>query len=46
LRHGRAELKLFKKLRKNQEIHSESIITYRLASYRAAAKILGLSDRH
>ena len=41
-----AALKLFRRLLKNQGIHPETITTDKLASYRAAAKILGLADRH
>lgn len=43
-KHG--ALKLLRRLLKNQGIHPEAIITDCLASYRAAARILGLADRH
>ena len=39
-------LKLLRKLLRSQGIHPEAVITDGLASYRAAAKSLGLSDRH
>ena len=41
-----AALKLLRKLLKRQGIHPEAVITDGLGSYRAAAKSLGLSDRH
>jgi len=41
-----AALKLLRKLLRSQGIHPEAVITDGLASYRAAAKSLGLSDRH
>lgn len=41
-----AALKLPRKLLRNQGIHPESIATDKLASYRAAAKNLGLTGRH
>ena len=45
-RNKAAALKLLRKLLKHQGVHPETIITDGLASYRAAARILGLSDRH
>jgi putative transposase len=39
-------LKLLRKLLKNQAVHPETITTDKLASYGAAAKVLGLSSRH
>jgi transposase-like protein len=45
-RNKAAALKLFRKLLRNQGIHPESITTDKLASYRAAAKALQLTDRH
>lgn len=45
-RNKTAALKLLRRLLKNQGIHPEAIVTDKLASYRAAAKILGLTDRH
>jgi len=41
-----AALKLLRKLLRNQSIRPEAIITDTLASYRAAARELGLTDRH
>ncbi len=41
-----AALKLFRKLLKHKGIHPETITTDKLASYRAAAKTLGLTSRH
>jgi putative transposase len=41
-----AALNLLRKLLRNQGIHPETITTDKLASYRAAAKILGLTSRH
>ena len=41
-----AALSLLRKLLRNQGIHPETITTDKLASYRAAAKILGLTNRH
>jgi transposase-like protein len=41
-----AALKLLRKLLKRQGIHPETISTDKLASYRAAARDLGLADRH
>ena len=41
-----AALKLRRKLLKNHGVHPETIVTDKLASYRAAARDLGLVDRH
>ena len=41
-----AALRLLRKLLKNQGVRPESIVTDKLASYRAAARDLGLTDRH
>ena len=41
-----AALKLLRRLLKNQGIHTETITTDKLASYRAAARDLSLTDRH
>ena len=35
-----------RKLLKNQGVHPQAIVTDKLASYRAAARILGLEKRH
>jgi transposase-like protein len=45
-RNKHAALKLLRRLLKNQGIHPETITTDKLASYRAAAKVLGLTGRH
>ncbi len=45
-RNTKAALKILRKLLKAQGIHPETITTDKLASYRAAARKLGLSDRH
>jgi transposase-like protein len=45
-RNRHAALKLFRKLLKTQGIHPETITTDKLASYRAAARVLGLTGRH
>jgi len=45
-RNKHAAMKLLRKLLKNQGIHPETITTDKLASYRAAARELGLTDRH
>jgi putative transposase len=45
-RNKRAALKLLRKLLRNRGIHPEAIITDKLPSYDAAAKVLNLSDRH
>ena len=39
-------MKLLRKLPKNHGVHPETIVTDKLASYRAAARDLGLVDRH
>ena len=39
-------LKLLRKLLKNQGVHPETIVTFKLASCRAAARDLGLTERH
>lgn len=45
-RNKAAALKLLRKLLKNQGVRPETITTDKLASYRAAARDLGLADRH
>ena len=45
-RNKAAALKLLRKLLKNHGVHPETIVTDKLASYRAAARDLGLVDRH
>ena len=45
-RNKAAALKLLRKLLKHQGVYPETIVTDGLASYRAAARSLGLSDRH
>ena len=45
-RNKHAALKLLRRLVKNQGIHPETITTDKLASYRAAARDLGLTSRH
>ena len=45
-RNKAAALKLLRKLLKKQGVRPEAIITDKLASYRAAARDLGLMDRH
>ena len=45
-RNKAAALKLFKRLLRNHGVHPETITTDKLSSYRAAAKMLGLTDRH
>ena len=45
-RNKHAALKLLRRLLKNQSIHPETITTDKLASYRAAVRDLGLTDRH
>ena len=45
-RNKHAALKLLRNLLKNHGVHPEAITTDKLASYRAAAKILGLVSRH
>jgi transposase-like protein len=45
-RNKAAALKLLRKLLKNYCVHPEVIVTDKLASYRAAARDLGLAGRH
>jgi transposase-like protein len=45
-RNKAAALKLLRKLLKNWGVHPEAIVADKLASYRAAARDLGLVDRH
>jgi putative transposase len=45
-RDKRAAVMLLRKLLKTQGIRPEAIVTDRLGSYGAAAKSVGLSDRH
>ena len=45
-RNKQAALRLLRKLLRNQGIHPETIVTDKLASYRAAARDLGLTRRH
>jgi transposase-like protein len=45
-RNKHAALKLLRKLLSKQGVHPETITTDKLASYGAAAKVLGLSNRH
>ena len=45
-RNKAAALKLLRKLLRNQGIHPETITTDKLSSYRAAAKVLGLTGQH
>lgn len=45
-RNRHAALKLLRKLLRNQGVHPETITTDKLASYRAALRPLGLTDRH
>jgi transposase-like protein len=45
-RNKSAALRLLRKLLKNQGVRPETIVTDKLASYRAAARDLGLTDRH
>jgi transposase-like protein len=45
-RNKEAALKLLRKLLRNQGVHPETITTDKLASYRAAARELGLTSRH
>jgi len=45
-RNKAAALKLLGKLLRNLAIHPETIVTDKLASYRSAARELGLADRH
>lgn len=41
-----AALKLLRRLLRNTRIHPETVVTDKLASYRAAMKVLNLEDRH
>jgi transposase-like protein len=45
-RNKAAALKLLRKLLRNQGVHPQAIVTDKRASYRAAARELGLVDRH
>src|ERR1022692_4040280 len=45
-RNKKAALRLLRKLLRNQGIHPETIVTDKLASYRAALRDLGLTGRH
>lgn len=45
-RNKHAALKLLRKLLKRQGVHPDTLTTDKLASYRAAARDLGLADRH
>jgi len=45
-RNTKAAMRLFRKLLKNTGVRPETISTDRLASYRAAARELGISRRH
>ena len=45
-RNTKAAVRLLRKLLKNHGVHPEMIVTDKLASYRAAARELHLSDRH
>ncbi len=45
-RNKHAALKLLRRLLKNQGIHPATIVSDKLASYRAAVRELGLLDRH
>ena len=45
-RNTKAAVRLLRKLLKHQGIHPEAIVTDKLASYRAAARELHLTDRH
>jgi transposase-like protein len=45
-RNREAALKLLRKLLRNQGVRPEAIVTDKLSSYRAAAKVLGLAARH
>ncbi|MCW5759302.1 MAG: IS6 family transposase [Phenylobacterium sp.] len=45
-RNKAAALKLLRRLLKNQGIHPETITTDKLASYRAATRVLSLTSRH
>ncbi len=45
-RNKHAALKLLRRLLRNTGVHPEVIVTDKLASYRAAMKVLNLQDRH
>jgi transposase-like protein len=45
-RNKAAALKLLRKLLRNNEVRPETIVTDKLASYRAATRALNLTDRH
>lgn len=45
-RNKAAALKLLRKLLRNPAVHPETVTTDKLTSYGAAAKVLGLTDRH
>ncbi len=45
-RNKHAALKLLRRLLRNSGVHPEAIVTDKLASYRAAMKVLNLQDRH
>ena len=45
-RNRAAAWKLLRKLLKNHGVHPETIVTDKVASYRAAARDLGVVDRH
>lgn len=45
-RNKHAALKLLRRLLRNTGIHPETIVTDKLASYRAALKVLKIQDRH
>jgi len=45
-RNKHAALKFLRKLLRNQGLHPETIVTDKLASYRAATRALGLTSRH
>jgi putative transposase len=45
-RNKRAAVRLLRKLRKNQGIHPEAIVTDKFGSSAAAAKAVGLADGH
>jgi putative transposase len=45
-RNKAAALRLLKKLLRNQSVRPEAIVTDKLGSYGAAAREMGLSDRH
>lgn len=45
-RNTAAAMKLLRRLLRNQGVHPETVTTDKLASYRAALKKLGISDRH